>query len=64
MMAKFKITEVNFCRLLRIYHNVTPVTNDCAVHMPCLRPNRKLILTANVLKFSLINLNKIYIQKI
>ena len=31
------ITEVKFCISLRIYHNVTLVTNDCAVHIPSLR---------------------------
>ena len=64
MMVIYKIPEENFCMLLFIYYKVTIVTNNCAVHTLCLRPTRKLILTANVLKFSLMNLYTIYIQKI
>ena len=63
-MDIFNITEVNFFMSLRIYHNVTLVTNDCVVHTLCLRPNMKLILTATVLKFSLIYFYIIYIKKI
>ena len=40
MMFMFKITELIFRVLLRIYHNIKRATKDCAVQTPCLQPNR------------------------
>ena len=60
---KFKITEVTFCMSLRKYHDVTLAVNAAAAYTPCLRPHRKLILTAILLKISQINLQIMYFQK-
>ena len=43
---------------------VTLAANDDAAYTPCLRPHRKLILSAILLKISQINLKIICIQKI
>ena len=49
---------------LRLSHDVTLAANAAVAYTQCSRPNRKLILTAILLKFSQINLKMIYIQKI
>ena len=36
MMFIFKITEVNFLKSMRIYHEVTIAINDAAPYLPCL----------------------------
>ena len=63
-MFIYKITGVKFCMPLRLSHDVTLAANAAVAYTPCSRPNRKLILTAILLKFSQINLKMIYIQKI
>ena len=56
--------EVKFCVSLHKYHDVIIAANNAAAHTPCLQSNRKLILTAILLKFSQIDLKMICIQKI
>ena len=58
------MTELKFCMLSRKYHNVTLAANDAAVYTTCLGPYRKLILAADLLKISQINLKIMYLQKI
>ena len=49
---------------LRKYHDITFAENDAVAYTPCLRLNRKLILTADLLKLSISNIKVMYIQKI
>ena len=51
MMFIYEITEVKICLSLREHH-VTFPEDDAAAYTPCLGPQRKLILTAILLKFS------------
>ena len=64
MIVIYKITEVKFCISLRKYHDVTLAANVVAVYTTYLRPHKKLILTAILLKFSQNNLKIMNIQKI
>ena len=43
---------------------MTLASNDAAVYTPCLRPHRKRIFTALLLKILQTNLKIMYIQKI
>ena len=47
---------------LRKYLDVSVAANDATAYTQCLRPHKKLILTAIVLKISQINLKMIRIQ--
>ena len=49
--------------LLCKYYDVTLAAKDAAAYTPCLRPHRKLMLTAILLIFSPINLKIMNIQK-
>ena len=46
MMLIYQITEVKLRMSLRKYHDVALAANDVAACILCLRPHRKLILTA------------------
>ena len=46
------------------YQEVTLAVNNAAAYVPCLRPNRKLMLTAILLKMSQINLNTEYMYNV
>ena len=63
-MFIYKITELKIWVSLREQHGVTFAKNEAAAYTPCLGPNRKLILTAILLKFSQTNLKIMYIHKI
>ena len=52
------------CVSLREHPDVTFAAHDAAVYTTCLRPNRKLILTAILLTFSKTNTKIMFIQKI
>ena len=49
---------------LREHPDVTFAENDAAAYTQCLGPNKKLILTAILLKFSKTNIKIMFIQKI
>ena len=55
MMFIYNITKVKFCMLLHKYHDVTLAANAAAAYTPCLRPHRKHISTAILLKIRQIN---------
>ena len=63
MIFIYKITEVNFCMPLRKYQDMTLTENDAVSSPLSLRPNRKLILIAILLKISKINLKIMFILK-
>ena len=52
MVFIYKIIGVKFCMSLRKYHYVIIAANEAARYTQCLRPHRKLILTAILLKVS------------
>ena len=64
MMFIYKKTGVKFCVSLRKHHDITFSENDAGAYTLYLRPNKKFILTAILLKFSQMNLKTMYIQKI
>ena len=64
MMFIFKITEVNFLKSLRKYHELTIAINDAAQYTLCLESHKNLISTAIPLKISHINFTIMDIQEI
>ena len=62
-MCICKVTEVRFCMSVRKYHDITLAENETGAYTPCLRPHKKLILTAIHLKFSQTNNKIVWIRK-
>ena len=61
MMVIYNITEVEFCKSLCKYYDVTLAENAAAAYKQCFRLHIKLILTAILLKFSQTTLKVMYI---
>ena len=64
MIFIYKMTEVKFYMSLPKYRDTIISANEASAYTQCSQPNKKLILTAMLLKFSQINLKMMAIQKI